>query len=195
VLPDLDPEACLRNKLNALISPHPYDLEAVSPVVDFEMLLSQYKFVEYMDAIAGLDSRRDLLAMTPTEFEHLVRQLFEARGGLEAWNTQACKDDGVDAVAINRDPIFGGHCIIQAKRYSRAVGVEAVRELAGVMEDKRATRGILVTTSWVTKDGHDFAKRHGRMQIIECDEIKHLCREYLDLDVLISLPKPRPQRR
>ena len=193
VLADLDPVACLR-RLNALVSNHPYDLEAVRPVVDFEMLLSQYKFVDGIDAIAGLDSRRDLLNMTPTEFEHLVRQLFEAMG-MKAWATQASKDDGVDAVATNEDPIFGGLCIIQAKRYRSAVGVEPVRALAGVMEDKHATKGIMVTTSWVTKDGHAFADRHGRIQIIECEEIKYLCKEHLGQDVLISLPKPPPQRR
>jgi len=193
VLADLDPVTCLR-ALNALVSPHPYDLEAVRPVVDFETLLAQYKFVEGMDAIAGLDSRPDLLDMSPTEFEHLVRQLFEAMG-MKSWNTQASKDDGVDAVAINEDPVFGGLCIIQAKRYRGAVGVEPMRALAGVMEDKHATKGIMVTTSWVTKDGHAFADRHGRIQIIECEEIKYLCKEHLGLDILISLPKPPPQRR
>jgi restriction system protein len=193
VLGDLDPVRCL-HKLNALVSHHPYDLEAVRPVVDFEALLSQYKFVEGMDAVAGLDSRRDLLAMTPTEFEHLVRQLFEAMG-MKSWTTQPSKDDGVDAVAVNEDPVFGGLCVIQAKRYRGAVGVEAVRALAGVMEDKHATKGIMVTTSWVTKDGHAFTTRHGRIQIIECEEIKYLCKEHLGLDVLISLPKPPPQRR
>jgi restriction system protein len=193
VLADLDPVACL-HKLNALVSLHPYDLEAVRPVVDFETLLSQYKFVEGMDAVAGLDSRPDLLDMTPTEFEHLVRQLFEAMG-MESWVTQASKDDGVDAVAVNEDPVFGGLCVIQAKRYRGAVGVEAVRALAGVMEDKHATKGIMVTTSWVTKDGHAFSTRHGRIQIMECEEIKYLCKEHLGLDVLISLPKPPPQRR
>ena len=192
VLTDLDPVACLR-KLNALVSNHPYDMEAVRPVVDFETLLSQYKFVEGMDAVAGLDSRPDLLDMSPTEFEHLVRQLFEAMG-MQSWTTQPSKDDGVDAVAVNEDPVFGGLCIIQAKRYRSAVSVEAVRALAGVMEDKRATKGILVTTSWVTKDGHAFADRHGRMQIIECEEIKFLCKEHLGQDVLISLPKPPPRR-
>lgn len=193
VLADLDPVACL-HKLNALVSPHPYDLEAVRPVVDFETLLSQYKFVEGMDAVAGLDSRPDLLDMTPTEFEHLVRQLFEAMG-MKSWTTQASKDDGVDAVAVNEDPVFGGLCVIQAKRYRSAVGVEPVRALAGVMEDKHATKGIMVTTSWVTRDGHAFATRHGRIQIMECEEIKYLCKEHLGLDVLISLPKPPPQRR
>ena len=35
--PELDPEACLRAYLNAVVSPHPYDLEAVRPVVQFDL--------------------------------------------------------------------------------------------------------------------------------------------------------------
>lgn len=193
VLTDLDPVACLK-RINALVSPHPYELQAVRPMVDFEALLSQYKFVEGIDAVAGLDSRPDLLAMTPTEFEHLTKQLFEAMG-MKSWVTQPSKDDGVDAVAVNEDPVFGGVCIIQAKRYSKAVGIESVRALAGVMEDKHATKGILVTTSWVGNDSRAFAARHGRIQLIECEELAYLCKEHLGLDVLFSLPKPPPHRR
>ena len=144
------------------------------------------------DVVAGLDSRPDLLAMAPYEFEHLVRQVFEEMG-MQAWNTQAIKDDGVDAVAVNNNAVFGGMCIIQAKRYRSAVGVEAIRALAGVMEDKHATKGVLITTSWVTKDGHAFATRHGRIEIMEGEHVKYLCKEYLGLDVLISLPKPPPR--
>jgi hypothetical protein len=76
----------------------------------------------------------------------------------------------VDGVAVNEDPIVGGLCIIQAKRYSKIVGVEAVHALAGVMEDKHAAKGVLVTTSWVGKASRDFAARNGsRIQIIEGD--------------------------
>ena len=39
VLSELDPVACL-NRLNALVSPHPYDLEPVKPTVDFDYLLT-----------------------------------------------------------------------------------------------------------------------------------------------------------
>jgi restriction system protein len=191
VLSELDPVACLK-RLNALVSPHPYDLEPVQPTVDFDSLLTRFKFVAGMDVVAGLDSRPDLLAMAPFEFEHLVRQIFE-KMGMQAWNTQAIKDDGVDAVAVNNNAVFGGMCIIQAKRYRGAVGVEAIRALAGVMEDKHATKGILITTSWVTKDGHAFATRHGRIEIMECEHVKYLCKEHLGLDVLISLPKPPPR--
>ncbi|MFF5108390.1 restriction endonuclease [Streptosporangium sp. NPDC000509] len=133
-------------------------------------------------------------ALLLPSFEHLTRQLFEAMG-MKSWVTQPSKDDGVDAVAVNEDPVFGGICIIQAKRYSKAVGIESVRALADVMEDKHATKGILVTTSWVGDDSRAFAVRHGRIQLIECEELVYLCEEHLGLDVLISLPKPPPRRR
>jgi len=193
VLADVDPGTCLRH-LNALVSPHPYDLEPVTPIVDFEALLKQYKFVEGIDALATLDSRQDLLALTPIEFEHFTRQLFE-KMGMKAWNTVASKDDGVDAVATSEVPLFGGLCVIQAKRYSGAVGLDYVKALAATMEDKHATKGVMVTTSWVTRDGHAFARRHGRIEIFECGELKELCLEHLERDVLISLPKAPPPNR
>jgi restriction system protein len=107
---------------------------------------------------------------------------------MKSWVTQASRDEGVDGVAVNEDPIVGGLCIIQAKRYSKIVGLEAVHALAGVMEDKNAAKGVLVTTSWVGKASRDFAARNGRIQIIEGRHLKSLLLEHLGLDVLISLP-------
>lgn len=188
--PELDPTACLRGYLNAVISPHPWDLEPVKPVLQFD--LSRYKFVDEMSIVAGLDSRPDLLALKPVEFEHLIRELFEAMG-LKSWVTQGSKDDGVDGVAVNEDPIVGGLCIIQAKRWSRIVDVESVHALAGVMDDMNAAKGVLVTTSWVGKASRDFAARNGnRIQIIEGRELKYQLQEHLGIDALISLPKLPP---
>jgi restriction system protein len=187
--PELDPVLCLRSYLNAVVSPHPYDLEPVRPVVQFD--LSKYKFVEEMQIAAGLDSRPDLLALKPVEFEHLIRELFEAIG-MKSWVTQASRDDGVDGVAVNEDPVVGGLCIIQAKRYSKIVGLEAVHALAGVMDDKRAAKGVLVTTSWVGKASRDFAARNGRIEIIEGRQLKSMLLEHLGLDALISLPTLPP---
>ena len=45
--------------------------------MDFDSLLTRFKFVTGMDVVARLYSRPDLLAMAPNEFEHLVRQIFE----------------------------------------------------------------------------------------------------------------------
>ena len=191
LLSDPDPVNSL-NRLNALLSPHPCDLEPVQPAVDFETLSARTGFVAGIGASAGPDSRRDLLTMTPYEFEHVVRQIFE-KAGLQGWITEAIKDDGVDAVAASRDAVFPGPWVIHARRWRDVVGAEEVRTLASVMEDKRAAKGILVTTSWVTRDGHALAGHHGRIEIMECEHVKYLCKEYLGRDVLISLPKPPPR--
>ncbi|WP_435126497.1 restriction endonuclease, partial [Micromonospora tulbaghiae] len=159
------------------------------PVVSFD--LSKYKFVDEMDVVAGLDSRTDLLTLSPGEFEHLIRRLFESIG-MKSWVTQASKDEGVDGVAVNEDPIVGGLCIIQAKRYSKIVGLEAVHALAGVMDHKRAAKGVLVTTSWVGKASRDFAATNGRIEIIEGRNLKYMLKEHLGLDVLIGLQKLPP---
>lgn len=189
VLTDLEPVACLRY-LNALISPHPWDYEPIRPIFDPD--LSKYR-IDSADAVSGVDHRTVLTKMQPKEFEDLIRELFEARG-MESWVTQASKDDGVDAVVVNRDPVTGGECIIQAKRYSKVVEIDSVRALAGVMEDKRASRGILVTTSYLGKASHEFARRHGRIQLIEGPELKHLIAEHLGLDVVIGPIKSAPRR-
>ncbi|WP_455359051.1 restriction endonuclease [Streptomyces sp. SYSU K21746] len=187
-LSQVDPAACLKG-LNALVSPNPYDLEPIRPIIEFD--LSKYRLMDSMDVVAGLDSRPVLVKLTPTEFEHLIRQLFEAIG-MEAWNTQASKDEGVDAVAVSKDPVFNGECIIQAKRYSKLVGVESVQALAGVVEHKRAAKGVLITTSWFGRASHDFARQHGRLQLIEGPELKYLIKEHLGKDVI---PGPVPPKR
>ncbi|MBB3049954.1 restriction system protein [Prauserella isguenensis] len=185
VLDRLDPTECLRH-LDARVSSHPWDLEAVRPIAEPD--LSGYRVATARDAAADLDARPVLVHMSPTEFEHLVRQLFEATG-MGAWTTQASHDGGVDAVAVNEDPIVGGLCVVQAKRYRSAVPAEAVRSLAGVVEDRRASRGVLVTTSWFGPSARAFARRNGRIQLIEGGELKHLLAEHLSLDAVVGVPE------
>lgn len=186
-LREVQPDFCLRH-LNALISGHPHLVEPVTPVRDFD--LARYSFVESVDVVASLDSRSDLTKMTPTEFEHFVRQLFEARG-LEGWTTERTGDDGVDAVVINRDPMVGGLTIVQAKKYNGVIGVSHIRELVGAMDEKRAGRGILVTTSWFASGCWTKASENGRVELIDGPRLRHLVKEYLKKDVLVAPPAPR----
>ncbi|MFD0154597.1 restriction endonuclease [Streptomyces sp. NPDC127132] len=133
--PELDPVASLHH-LDAIVSQHPYDLEPVRPVVTFD--LSRYKIAPERDVVVGLDSRPDLVAMNPIDFEHLIRRLFE-KIGLKSWVTQASRDDGIDAVAVNGEPLIGGLCIIQAKRTKNVVSAETVRSV-GRSRDSCTTR-------------------------------------------------------
>ncbi|MFD7170003.1 restriction endonuclease [Streptomyces violascens] len=189
VLTQVDPRACLKG-LRSLVSPNPYELEPVRPLVTFD--LNKFRLMDSMDVVAGLDSRPVLTDLTPTEFEHLVRQLFEAIG-LESVNTQPSKDEGVDAVAMNTDPVMKGLCIIQAKRSAKVVPFETVSALAGVVEHKRAAKGILVTTSWFGRASEAFANEHGRLELLDGANLVHLFKEHMDLDVIPG-PVP-PQRR
>jgi len=181
------PEDTLRH-LRAVVSPHPYELEPITPILDFD--LTKYAFVRGMDVVSSLDSRPDLMQMGYTEFEHLVRQIFEAMG-MEGWTTQQSNDDGVDAVVVNRSPLVGGLSIVQAKRYKDAVGVSHIRELAGAMEEKKAGHGILVTTSWFTPRSWEKAREHGRIELIDGNRLTDLIKEHLGKKVLIGVKRPR----
>jgi restriction system protein len=186
VLAAVEPAACLV-RLNALVSPNPYDMEAVEPFIAFD--LKRFRFTDDMDVISELDSRPNLLKLSPTEFEHLVRQLFIAMGA-EAWTTIPSKDGGVDAVATSKNLFFGGVCLIQAKRWTGLVGLESVHALTGVMADHNATTGVLVTTSWFGRASEQFAKRN-RITLINGAELKQLIKEYLKKDVIPGTSPPR----
>jgi len=189
VLAAVEPAACL-TRLNALVSSNPYDLEAVEPFIAFD--LKRFRFTDDLDVVAGLDSRPNLLKLTPTEFEHLVKQLFVAMGA-EAWTTIPSKDGGVDAVATSKHLFFGGVCLIQAKRWTGLVGLESVHALTGVMADHNATTGVLVTTSWFGRASEQFAKRN-RVTLINGAELKQLIKEYLHKDVIPGTSPPRRLR-
>lgn len=183
-LREVSAQDCLRH-LNALVSRHPYDVEPVTPIREFD--LTRFAFVDGLDAVSRLDSRPDLMEMTPTEFEHFVRQVFQAMG-MEGWTTERTGDDGIDAVVLNRDPIIGGLTVVQVKQYSRVLGVSHIRELVGAMDEKRAGRGILVTTSWFTSGCWTKATDNGRIELIDGARLRALTRDHLGKNVLISGP-------
>lgn len=153
-LAKIDKKACLRN-LGAQVSPRPDELMAVKPIIEFNMV--DKRFVEESDVLSDLESRPNLMELSPFEFENLINNLF-GRIGFDCKTTQPSRDGGVDVVAFDPRPILGGKVVIQAKRYKNTVGVSAVRDLYGTMINEGANKGILVTTSHYGKDAYDFSK-------------------------------------
>src|SRR5262249_24105642 len=135
-----------------------------------------------------LDSRPNLLEMDPFEFEHLISNLF-GRIGLKTSTTRASRDGGVDVVAFDERPIFGGKVIIQAKRYRNTVEVSAVRDLYGAMMNENASKGILITTSSFGSESRKFAKDKP-MELIDGNQLLYLLKEN-GIEAKMEIPKPR----
>ena len=108
--------------------------------------------------------------------------------GLETRLTQASRDGGVDCVAYDPRPIFGGKVVIQAKRYKHTVGVSAVRDLYGTLQNEGASKGILVTTSGYGKASFEFAEGKP-MELLSGTHLLHLLAEHTGIQAKIEMPE------
>lgn len=178
----VDMAVCLKN-LGAQVSARPDELQAIKPIVEFDMV--DKRFVEQGDALAGLESRPNLLDLSPTDFEVLVANLF-GKMGLDTKLTRASRDGGVDAIAFDTRPVLGGKVVIQAKRYRDTVGISAVRDLYGTMINEGANKGILVSTSGYGPDAYNFTKDKP-IELIDGGGLLYLLREHANVQARIAL--------
>lgn len=117
-----------------------------------------------------------------------MNDLFVAIGA-EAWRTVPSTDGGVDTVATSKNLFFGGARLIHAKRWTNLVGLDAVRALTGVITHHSATTGVLVTASWFSRTGEQFAQRN-RITLINGAELKYLIKEHVGIDVIPGTSSP-----
>ena len=134
------------------------DIVASSPA-EFESAILRISHDTWDRLITDLarDPSR-LFALGPRRFEELVAELL-ARDGMDVRLTQPTRDGGRDVLAVSRGPAGQHLFLVECKRYSaaRPIGVDIVRALYGVVEQERATAGVLVTTSRFTADARAFA--------------------------------------
>lgn len=182
-LAHVEPLACLKH-LSAGVSKSPAELAPVRPVLEFSMV--DPRFVAESDALSELDQRPNLMELSPTEFEALIQNLF-TQMGLEARQTRPSRDGGVDCVAWDPRPIFGGKVVIQAKRYKNTVGVSAVRDLFGTLQNEGASKGILVTTSGYGQASYDFAQNKP-IELIDGANLLYLLNEHAGIEAKITPP-------
>jgi len=111
--------------------------------------------------VRALAARPELMyELHPRKFEELMAELYR-RQGFEVELTPATRDGGVDLYVVSPGP--GRHLltVVDAKRYApdHKVGVGVVRSLYGVVEEKRASAGIVATTSFFSKDAQRFQEK------------------------------------
>jgi restriction system protein len=93
------------------------------------------------------------------QFEELVAELLE-REGFDVNLTKKTHDGGKDIFIANNSILGNFLFYIECKQYSPDfhVGVKLVRELFGTVTADRATAGLLVTTSYFSKEAINFVE-------------------------------------
>ncbi|MFA5388312.1 MAG: restriction endonuclease [Candidatus Omnitrophota bacterium] len=157
-LENIEPKACFK-ALKGIGSSKLHGLAPIAPIMKLNK--EDKRFIVPYEVAGKIDEGTNIAAMDWQDFENLIRELFEKEfvpEGGEVKITRASRDEGVDAVIFDPDPIRGGKIVIQAKRYTNVVGVSAVRDLYGTVLNEGAMKGILVTTADYGPDSYKFAQ-------------------------------------
>lgn len=154
---ELEPVAAF-NSMKGVVA-RSLELTPIAPSI--RLNIQDSRFVEEKEVLGKLNDDQNLASMDWEDFEHLCRELFErvfASSGAVVKVTQASRDQGVDAIIFDPDPIRGGKIVIQAKRYINTVDVSSVRDLWGTVQHEGAMKGILVTTSQFGAESYSFSE-------------------------------------
>jgi len=195
----VDPLDCLAY-LHAKISQTPEKYQPVQPIIDYPW--DDLPYADELDAVAGLDTVKNVLELDGYEFEDLVLRLFRAIPDFdEVRKTRSRADGGIDVVAVNKKEFTGGRVAIQAKCYHtrHKVAIAEVREMIGSISQREFHKGIIITTSGYTSAAREEAARLG-IELYDGERLlwllrHHLHREYTIIDTDRRKPpirKPPP---
>jgi restriction system protein len=127
---------------------------------EFIEVVSNVQFVNsrLLEAVRNKPSL--VYSIESRDFELLVAELLSNQG-FSVDVTRHSRDGGVDLWIAENRTIGSFKYIVECKRYSpeNKVGVKIVREVFGTVQASRATAGIIVTTSYFTRDAKEFAEQ------------------------------------
>lgn len=146
--------------------------KCISRVVD---AADDYRWHKYFESrtLSALDS------MTGHEFELAINELYEKKGYATRL-TPKTGDYGVDLIAVRS----GEHLAIQAKRYSKPVGVKAIQEASAGAKYYGAKTPVVISNSTFTKNAIDLAKRLG----VRLIDTKVLSSMWLEAFPVLDIP-------
>lgn len=102
------------------------------------------------------------------KFEELIAKLFVDRGH-EVSLTKSTRDGGYDIFAKVKNDFSEFTILAECKKYSpnNKVGVEIVRGLYGIVEEHKANQGIIITSSFFTKEAQQTQLRIGNRMALK----------------------------
>lgn len=161
----------------------PINGEVAAPIVTQtprELLEASYQVLRKDVAQELLDRIKQ---KSPTFFERLVVELLVAMGygGSLKDAGQAVGrsgDGGIDGV-IKEDRLGLDYIYIQAKRWEGTVGRPVVQAFAGSLDEVKARKGVMITTSTFSQDARRFVDRiDKKIVLIDGEQLAQLMIEY-----------------
>jgi restriction system protein len=110
------------------------------------------------ELLALLKADPELLRkIPPRKFEEIIAELL-SRQGYHVELTPATRDGGFDMYAAKSELVGSFLFLVECKRYTppSKVGVRVVRSLYGVVQQTKATAGMIATTSFFTSAAKEF---------------------------------------
>lgn len=104
--------------------------------------------------------------MTGREFEERMAIHFQQEG-FRVLQTPASHDYGADLILTDSS---GERIAVQLKRYQKAVGIDAVREVLGAVAHYETTKGMVITNSRLTNNARNLA-RSAKIEVWERDTL------------------------
>jgi restriction system protein len=95
---------------------------------------------------------QDIDKMDGIQFEYYLKELFKSQGYIVEV-TKSTGDFGADLILKNHEKKI----VVQAKRYSKNVGIKAVQEISAAMKYYNAHEGWVVSNSFFTKAATELA--------------------------------------
>lgn len=136
-----------------------------------------------VDPKEGPTAEATIKSLDWRDLEFLCGALFRHMG-YTVTVTPPSGDDGLDVLAIREELGKRERVVIQVKKYGPKTHIkrDSVVHLIGVIDDQRATRGVIVSTGPVQKGAWTLQKQDQRIDIIDLPRLVQLLSEYCGTD-------------
>lgn len=129
-------------------------------IVPSKEIIKDISFVSNSLLNKAKENPQIMYDFSPREFERMVCELLDKQG-YKVNLTKQTRDGGKDIIVVQKS-LLGEFCIyVECKKYdvTRPISVSLVRELYGTVMVDNATAGMIITTSYFTKDAKEYTEK------------------------------------
>lgn len=173
-----------------LLPQNPYQAVSVvnAYVTAHIMFLSDNGFYRCEDIISLINAKfinhplpaKDLIRkISSRDFELLCGYLYNKKG-YDVKITKKTRDGGYDIIAEKGSGREHEVLYIECKQKETKVGVEIARNALGLLNIKNATKSVIITSNYFTKDALKISQESKRLELINLDDFDNDMREYVD---------------